>query len=131
MDTILQNKDILSYILQYFNKTTDKQTIFNIALCNKRTYYITKLTIIKHYTFVIKEENQYKISPSYESYRIGPWYDHTTTKELFTILDNLNSQTRLDTLKALNVDNIFAYINKSGSKTLDFLHNLASGILFV
>jgi len=51
------SKDILLYIYNFLNKTTDKQTVFNLAALNKKTYNIIYKQIRQDYKYVVTVDN--------------------------------------------------------------------------
>ena len=114
----LQNKDILSYIFQFFDKTEDKQTIFNLASCNKRINTILENPIGSTYAYIVHEGNVKKIPTRYKALRIilptidskSITYDHD---KIIPMMETINNQIKLNTLELLNIQDVFNYTTKN------------------
>ena len=125
----LENKDILSHIFKFFNKTEDKQSIFNLASCNKRINRLMDKLLNNAYVYRVTDGNIMNISSRYKALRVN---EYTLTfgrggcdltfeiNKIITKLDTINDQIKMNTLESLNISSVIKY-NTVTTKTLHLM----------
>ena len=125
---ILENKNILTYLYQFFNKKEDKEAIFILASQSKRVNSLLDKPLSDTYTYTIKEENIQRIPSRYKSLKIILPNDPSNPElynetKIVTMIETVGKQIELNKLESFEVKHVFQYYRNS--KTLLYMSHMS------